>query len=233
MRASAALCTMDYVRGCLLEELRKGMAMAMGGIGRAAGALLLALAGGGVAYVLVGGARRDEQGERTVEAHVAIDKQPDEVYAYWRDLSNLPTFMRNLIRVTTSDDGRSHWVAQGPLGRKAEWTAEITEDQPGQLLAWRSLDGSGVPTGGAVRFAAMAGGRGTYLHVSFAYSPPAGALGEILARLTGRRPQAQVQTDLGRFRAALEAGEAPTTTGQPAGQRSALGQLANQWAAAR
>lgn len=207
--------------------------MAIGGIVKAAGALVLALAGGGAAYVLVGGARRDDQGERTVEAHIAIDKDPGEVYAYWRDLAKLPTFMRNLIRVTTSDDGRSHWVAQGPFGRRAEWTAEITEDRPGQLLSWRSLDGSGVPTGGTVRFAALAGGRGTDLHVSFAYNPPAGALGEILVRLAGRRPQAQVQTDLGRFRAALEAGETPTTTGQPAGQRSALGQLANQWAAAR
>lgn len=207
--------------------------MPMRGIGKAAGALTLALAGGGVAYLLVGGARRNDQGERTVEAHIAIDKDPGQVYTFWRDLTNLPTFMRNLIRVTTSDDGRSHWVAQGPFGRKAEWTAEITDDQPGQLLSWRSLDGSGVPTGGTVRFAAMASGRGTDVHVSFAYNPPAGPLGEFLARLAGRRPQAQVQTDLGRFRAALEAGEAPTTTGQAAGHRNALGQLANQWAAAR
>ena len=207
--------------------------MSVGGIGKAARALTLALAGGGVAYMLVGGARRGEQGERAVEAHIAIDREPDQVYAYWRDLTNLPTFMRNLIRVTTSDDGRSHWVAQGPFGRKAEWTAEITEDRPGQLLSWRSLDGSGVPTGGTVRFAAMAGGRGTDVHVSFGYSPPAGAVGEVLARLAGRRPQAQVQADLGRFRAALEAGETPTTSGQPAGQRSALGKISNQWAAAR
>ena len=84
-----------------------------------------------------------------------------------------------------------------------------------------------------MRFVAMASGRGTDVHVSFGYSPPAGAVGEVLTRLAGRRPQAQVQTDLGRFRAALEAGETPTTTGQPAGQRSALGRFANQWAAAR
>ena len=46
-----------------------------------------------------------------------IMKSPEELYRFWRDLSNLPRFMRN-VRSVDSDGPRSHWVvgarATGP-----------------------------------------------------------------------------------------------------------------------
>ena len=58
-------------------------------------------------------------------------------------------------------------------------------------------------------------------------------LGAAIAFLTGRTPRALVASDLRRFKAVLEGGEAPTTNGQPAGARSAIGRVANAWAATR
>ena len=50
-----------------------------------------------------------------IERSVTVNKPRDEVYAFWRDLSNLPRFMRHLESVTELGDGRSHWVAKAPL----------------------------------------------------------------------------------------------------------------------
>ena len=41
------------------------------------------------------------------------------------------------VRVT--GNGRSHWVAKAPAGQQVEWDAEIVEDRPGELIAWRAL----------------------------------------------------------------------------------------------
>ena len=60
-----------------------------------------------------------------VETSIAIDKSPEELYAFWRDFKNLPLFMKNLESVTELDQRRSHWVAKGiggigAVGSRAE-----------------------------------------------------------------------------------------------------------------
>jgi hypothetical protein len=50
-------------------------------------------------------------------------------------------------------------------------------------------------------------------------------LGAIGARLFGEEPSQQVEGDLRRFKNIMEAGEIPTTAGQPEGKRSAVGAL--------
>ncbi len=103
------------------------------------------------------------------------------------------------------------------------WDAEITEDRPNELIAWRSLPNADVDNQGSVRFVPAPGGRGTEVHVSLAYNPPAGAVGSAVAMLFGEEPNQQVAGDLRRFKNIMEAGEIPTTAGQPHGERSLLG----------
>jgi uncharacterized membrane protein len=157
-----------------------------------------------------------------VEKSVTINRPAEDLYRFWRDFTNLPRFMKHLESVSPGDR-RSHWVAHGPAGTKVEWDAELSEDQPNQLIAWRSLDGADVPNAGTVRFEPAAGGRGTVVRVVFDYAPPAGALGAAVAKLFGEEPSQQVEGDLRRFKNIMEAGEIPTTTGQPEGKRSAIG----------
>jgi hypothetical protein len=76
-----------------------------------------------------------------------------------------------------------------------------------------------------VRFEPASGGRGTFVRVVFDYQPPAGALGAAVATLFGEAPHQQAEGDLRRFKNIMEAGEIPTTSGQPAGKRSAMGAL--------
>ncbi|WP_222272642.1 SRPBCC family protein [Modestobacter marinus] len=77
-----------------------------------------------------------------------VTKPPEEVYAFWRQLDRLPTFMAHLDEVRATDARRSHWKASAPFGQSVEWDAETTDDVPAQRIAWRSLDGADVPTPG-------------------------------------------------------------------------------------
>jgi uncharacterized membrane protein len=150
-----------------------------------------------------------------VEKAVTINRPAEELYRTWRNFDGLPRFMRHLVSVK-SEGNRSHWVARGPAGTTVEWDAEVVNDQPGRLIAWRSLEGSRVSTAGSVHYDPAPGGRGTEVRVSLKYDPPGGKLGSWLAWLFGEEPGQQVQEDLRHFKQLTEAGEIPTTEGQPA-----------------
>lgn len=152
-----------------------------------------------------------------VEHSVTINKSPEELYRYWRNFTNLPQIMDHLESVTVQDDKRSHWVAKAPAGYRVEWDAEIINDEPNKIIAWRSLAAASVPNSGSVRFVAAPGDRGTEVHVVLDYIPPAGRVGWLVAKLFGEEPKQQVQEDLRRFKQVMETGEVPTIEGQPAG----------------
>ncbi|MDF1502420.1 SRPBCC family protein [Roseisolibacter sp. H3M3-2] len=142
-----------------------------------------------------------------VRKSVTVNRPADEVYAFWRNLENLPRFMKHLESVQVTGGGRSHWKANAPAGTSVEWDAETTEDRPNERIAWRSVDGADVPNAGVVRFVPAAGGRGTEIHVDLRYDPPAGKLGALVAKLFGDEPGQQVDGDLRRFKQVLEVGE--------------------------
>jgi uncharacterized membrane protein len=138
---------------------------------------------------------------------ITVNRTPAEVYAFWRDLQNLPTFMRHLESVRV-DNGRSTWTAKGPAGTRIEWQAEIVRDSPNEAIAWKSVPGTtAVPNGGVVRFVPAPGDRGTEIHLELAYSPPGGAIGAAFAKLFGEEPSQQVAGDLRRLKQVLETGE--------------------------
>jgi uncharacterized membrane protein len=153
-----------------------------------------------------------------VQHSVTVNRPAGEVYRFWRNLSQLPSFMDHLKEVRETGAGKSHWVARGPLGLSVEWDAELIEDRP-EVISWRSLPGSDVDTAGSVHFRAAPAGRGTEVRVTLKYDPPAGRVGAAVARLFGQSPEKQVEADLARFKSLLEAGEVPSTTGQPSGRR--------------
>jgi uncharacterized membrane protein len=145
-----------------------------------------------------------------VDRAITIDKAPEEVYAFWRNLENLPRFMDHLESVRVIDDRRSHWVAKAPVGTTVEWDAEIINEIPNELIAWRSLEGADVDNAGSVRFEPAANGRGTEVKVSLQYNPPAGSLGAAVARLFGEEPSKQIEDDLRRFKELMETGNVTT-----------------------
>ena len=144
---------------------------------------------------------------------VTINRSTEEVYRFWRDFRNLPRFMAHLESVEVTADGRSRWRAKAPVGRTVEWSAEVVDDRPNELIAWRSLDGADVQNAGSVRFAPAPGGRGTEVRVELDYAPPAGAVGAAVAKLFREEPAKQVRDDLFRLKQVLETGEVVRSEG--------------------
>ena len=158
-------------------------------------------------------------GGRRIEVvkSVTINRPASDLFAFWRDFRNLPTIMPHLRSVEVLEGGRSHWVADAVGGFTVEWDAEIVNETPQTLIAWRSCDGSDVASWGVVRFRQASGGRGTEVKVELEYEPPAGATGAVLAKLFGKEPSQQIQEGLRRFKQIMETGEIITVEGQPRG----------------
>ena len=155
-----------------------------------------------------------------VEDAITVNRRREELYAFWRRLDQLPKFMRHLVSVEAIDGSRTHWVARAPAGRTVEWDAEIINEIPNELIAWRTLEGSDVVSAGSVRFRNAPNGRGTEIRARLQYSPPAGKLGAAVAYLLGHEPSQTIREDLRRFKQLMEAGEVPTIEGQPRGRQS-------------
>ena len=150
---------------------------------------------------------------------VTINKPRSEVYAFWRDFSNLAGVMENIERIDVTDRQRSHWVVKGPGGKLVEWDAVVTQDQPDRLIAWESAEGADVKSSGQVEFLDAAPGRGTMVRATIAYDPPGGVIGEWIAKLLQREPNVQARRDLRRLKQFMETGEV-TSSASPSGRKS-------------
>jgi uncharacterized membrane protein len=159
-----------------------------------------------------------EPGQTHVRTAITVRRPTEDVYGFWHDFRNLPTFMDHLQSVQPANGGRrTHWKANAPGGRTVEWDAETVEDIPNQLISWRSLPGSDIENSGSVRFMDAPGDRGTEIHVDLLYDAPAGQLGAWVAKLFGEDPTQQVKDDLRRFKQVMEAGEVVRSDGTPEG----------------
>jgi uncharacterized membrane protein len=152
--------------------------------------------------VALGGSR----GVNVLES-VTIKRSIEELYRFWRNLENLPQFMRHLASVDKVTDTISHWRAKGPAGMIVEWDAEVYNEVPYKLIAWRSLEGSDVVSAGSVNFDRSAGGLATRVTVHLQYSPPLGKVGAAVARLFGADAETEIRADLERFRTMVESGQ--------------------------
>jgi len=113
--------------------------------------------------------------------------------------------MPDVQSVTPKDGGThvTHWKVSGPLGKTVEWDAKIVEDVPSTRIAWATEASSGleVKNAGAVRFDDHGGTTG--VEVSLQYDPPAGFVGEAIAKIFSD-PQDKVEKALAAFKSTIE-----------------------------
>jgi len=196
----------DYARGKNVDDVERvmsvigGTALALWGLSRfsltrlaiaALGANLVyrGITGHCSLYARLGVSTDDGESVRgnlgtKVERSIVVYAPQERVFRFWRNFANLPRFMKNLEEVRVLDDRRSHWVARSVGGVRVEWDAEIINEVPNELIAWRSTGGN-VDHAGSVRFEPGPGGRGTVVRVSLQYDPPGGSAGHALASLLG------------------------------------------------
>lgn len=186
----------------------------------ASGGLLLARAvrGHSRAYEALGvsSAGLEEGAGIDIQSSITVRRPLEELYAYWRNLENLPLVMRHLESVEDLGGGMSHWVARGPRNMKLEWDAQLFNERVNEYLAWQSMPGSRIDHAGSVHFHS-AGDQGTEVLVRMRYNPPGGAYGFGLAKLLNPISEADMAEDLRRFKHTMETGIDITTKGQPSG----------------
>ncbi|WP_158618150.1 SRPBCC family protein [Chitinophaga lutea] len=138
-----------------------------------------------------------------IRTSVLVDAPIADVYAYWRQLDNLPAFMGHLHDVHLLDNHRSHWTVKLMGDLTLEWDAEIVDERENDFFGWRSLEGATVMNAGKVRFRETLSG-GTIIYVTISYRPPAGYAGAGLAKLLNPAFARLVKHDVKNFKHHLE-----------------------------
>lgn len=139
-----------------------------------------------------------------VDLAVKIGRAPADVYSFWRDLNQLSRALPPAIRGEQINAMDSRWSvakARVPVGR---WTARIINDEPGRLIAWKTIAKADVISAGSVRFESADGGSSTDVHVRFQYAPPLGRAGAAVADLFGQGAAAAVRATLDEAKRILE-----------------------------
>jgi uncharacterized membrane protein len=142
-----------------------------------------------------------------IQHTLIVNKPKSEVYAFWRNLENLPLFMKHLQKVEEEDSVNSIWRAHVPghVGT-ISWRAVITEDIPNQSLIWSSKPGSTVDTAGEVHFSDRAD-NSCELRIRMTYRLPAGDIGTLAGKLFSPAVEKMISEDLQRFKTLMESGE--------------------------
>ena len=149
-----------------------------------------------------------------IEHSVTVKRPVEDVYAFWRNPSNLPRIIDFVEGVEMASDTRARWRVRGPAGKAIEWDAEIINDIPNELLAWKSVAGADIPNAGSLHFRGAPNGRSTELRLIFEYEPPGGHLGAWIAKLVKENPDAQLHDAMRRYKQLAETGDVLVTEGQ-------------------
>ncbi len=140
-----------------------------------------------------------------VRGSFEIERPAAEVYAYWRNLKDLPGRIAHLLNVEIKDDQLSHWKASVMKNLfSLNWDAEIVKDEPGRLIGWRSVRGSLFPHVGRIQFESTADGLGTMMKIVLSYHPPIGGIGLGLAKLANPYFESLLKKEIRNFKHSIE-----------------------------
>lgn len=212
-----------------------GSALAVYGVDRRdAGGALLALVGAALVYHGVtarhslysvlsfdtagdGGAQRDSESPTSraavfrasdavkIERSIVVKRPPAALYALWKDPLNLPRFMDWLEEVHPIDGRHARWKAKGPAGSSIEWVAEVINEVPESLIAWKSVANPDIKNAGSVHFRRQPGRDDTTeVRLVFEWVPPGGRAGMAVARLLGSDPANRIADGLKKFKRLAE-----------------------------
>jgi uncharacterized membrane protein len=156
---------------------------------------------------------RDGKGVK-MEITMTINRPAEELFAFWRNFENLPRVMEHIESVQCLDERRSRWRARSSKDKQIEWEADVINERPNEMIAWRTLEGSDVQHAGSIWFTAAPEGLGTEVKLAVEYETSGFA--DMLATLARRSPAQQMREDLRHFKQLMEAGEIPTAAGQSA-----------------
>jgi uncharacterized membrane protein len=146
-----------------------------------------------------------------VTHEIIVNKPVSEVFEFWKNFENFPRFMENIESVRVIGAEMTHWKMKGPLGVNVEWDAKTTYIEENKKISWESTTGT-IENHGSVIFKELDADR-TSVTVGLEYKPPAGVIGETVAKLLND-PQRQLEEDLRRFKSVVQSTDSPDEIGE-------------------
>ena len=141
----------------------------------------------------------------TVTGDVVIRGPVRVVYGFYRDFTNLPRILGDVVAVEQITGTTYRWIVAGPLGSLLPMTVTITEQRVNQLIRYQT--GGPRPLRGRweLTFAVDTDSGGTRVREQLVV--PLGAIGRAVLALIGKFPDREVTANLTRLKQLLEIGD--------------------------
>jgi uncharacterized membrane protein len=152
----------------------------------------------------------------TIEASVTIQCAVDEVFRFYRDFKNLPSFLGDVMAVEQIGPATSRWPTHGPLGIRAKWTIRVTEERANELIRYETVGPPGLRTYWEIHFAP--GSEAGATEVREVMKAPLGRWGRAALALIGKFPAEEVSSNLHRLKEVMETGRVTDTGYSVAGK---------------
>jgi uncharacterized membrane protein len=156
------------------------------------------------------GQRTSPAGENTIEASVTVQRSVEEVFRFYRDFSNLPRFLGDVMAVEQIRTATYRWTIQGPPGIRVNWIIRVTEERTNELICYETVTSPGLRTRWELHFAPASKTGETV--VREVMKAPLGRLGRAALALIGKFPAQEVSANLHRLKQVLETGKVTDTT---------------------
>ena len=148
--------------------------------------------------------------ENTIEASVTVRCAVAEVFRFYRDFKNLPSFLGDVMAIEQLDSATSRWTIQGPLGIRANWTIKVTEERTNELIRYQTVTSPALRTCWQIHFAP--GSAAGETEVREVMKAPLGILGRAALALIGKFPAEEVASNLHRLKEVMETGRVTDTS---------------------
>lgn len=151
-----------------------------------------------------------------IEARVTIRRAVENVFQFYRDFKNLPSFLGDVMAVEPTGPATSRWTIQGPLGMRANWTVQVTEERVNELIRYETVTLPGLRTRWEISFSP--GSEVGETEVREVMNAPFGVLSRAALALIGKSPAKEVASNVHRLKQVMETGSVTDTTYSVAGK---------------
>jgi uncharacterized membrane protein len=155
------------------------------------------------------------QNENKIEASVTIRSPLEKVFGFYRDFSNLPTFLGDVMAIEQTGPATSRWTIQGLLGIRTHWNVRVTEERANELIRYETVSAPDLRTCWEISFAMPREGE---TEVREVMKPPLGRLGRAALALIGKFPAEELASNLRRLKQMMETGRVTDTSYSVAGK---------------
>ncbi len=156
------------------------------------------------------------QDENTIQASVNIQRPVEQVFNFYRDFKNLPSFLGDVMKIEQIDAATSRWTIQSLLSIRVHLTIRVTEERTNELIRYETVSLPGLRTYWEIHFAP--GSRAGETEVREVMKAPLGRLGRAALALIGNFPAEEVSSNLHRLKQLMETGKVTDTSYAVAGK---------------